>query len=80
MTLEQLFQQTVQLEKTTLEHLKILSKICKEAEDDQSYDFLLEFLKEQIEEVKVAEDTLKRVIMSANNILLIDQELGERAT
>lgn len=78
LTLDQLFERTVALEKLTLEHLKMLAKICREAEDDQTYELVLEFLKEQIEEVKTVEDIRKRVMYSANNILIIDQELGER--
>lgn len=78
MTLDQLFVQTVALENKTLEHLKALAEICKEMKDDQSYGLVLEFLKEQVEECKTVEDILKRVLMSANNILLIDQELAAR--
>ena len=46
--------------------------------DDQSYELVLWFLKEQVEEVKTVEDILKRVNMSLNNILIIDNELGAR--
>lgn len=78
LTLDNLFMLTVQLEVQTLENLKSLAEICKEAKDDQTYGLVLEFLKEQIEEVKTVEDIQKRVIMSANNILIIDNELGQR--
>jgi ferritin len=78
MTLDQLFVQTVALENQTLEHLKTLAEICKEMKDDQSYELVLWYLKEQVEECKSCEDILKRVIMSMNNILIIDQELAAR--
>lgn len=76
--IEELFNQTVQLERQTLENLKRLAEICKEMKDDQSYELLLWYLKEQVEEVKTVEDIQKRVLLSMNNILLIDQELGNR--
>lgn len=76
--LQELFTQTVALEKLTLEKLKMLANVCKEEKDDQSYELALWYLKEQVEEVKTVDDILKRVIMSANNLLLIDNELGQR--
>lgn len=78
LTIDQIFSQVVALEHATYENLKILAAMCRTVEDDQTYELLLEFLKEQVEEVKTTEDILKRVLMSANNILLIDNELGER--
>ena len=77
-TLQELFIQTVMVEKQTLENLKKLAEICKEMKDDQSYELALWYLKEQVEEVKTVEDLQKRVLMSLNNILIIDNELGSR--
>jgi ferritin len=78
LSLEQMFMLTVQLENKTLENLKTLARICVDLKDDQTYELLLWFLKEQVEEVKTVEDIQKRVLMSANNILIIDNELGSR--
>lgn len=76
--LQGLFLQTVALEKETTASLILVSEICKEVKDDQSYELILWYLKEQVEETKTAEDILKRVLMSLNNILIIDNELGAR--
>lgn len=78
LTLDQLFVETVKLEHNTLDNLKVLAEICKEVKDDQTYELLLWFLKEQVEEVKTVEDIQKRILMSANNLLIIDNELGAR--
>ena len=78
LSLQELFNQTVLIERGTYENLKKVAEICKEMKDDQSYELLLWFLKEQVEEVKTVEDIQKRVIMSLNNPLIIDNELGSR--
>jgi ferritin len=78
LTIDMLFQQTVSLEQATLVNLQMLAKICKEAEDDTTYELLLWYLKEQVEECKTVEDLYKRCLMSMNNILIFDNELGER--
>lgn len=78
LTIDMLFQQTVTLEYATLTNLQLLAKICKQHEDDQTYELLLWYLKEQVEEVKTVEDLYKRCLMSMNNILIFDNELGAR--
>jgi ferritin len=78
LSLEDLFKETVELEQKTFDNLQTLAEICKEMKDNQSYELLLWFLKEQVEEVKTVEDLQKRVLMSLNNLLLIDTELGSR--
>lgn len=78
MTMLDLFTQAVLLEKATDMSLKLVAAVCKEMNDDQSYDLILWFLREQTEECKTVEDILKRVIMSSYNILIIDNELGAR--
>jgi ferritin len=78
MTMADLFTQTVMLEKGTEISLRLCAAVCKEMSDDASYDLLLWFVREQVEEVKTVEDILKRVIMSSYNLLLIDNELGAR--
>ena len=74
----ELFNQTVAIEHKTLDNLKLLAQLCKELNDDQTYELVLWYLKEQVSEIKEVEDIQKRVLMSLNNILIIDQELGKR--
>jgi ferritin len=78
MTMAELFTQTVMIEKETDMKLKLVAAVCKEMNDDQSYELLLWYLKEQVEEVKTVEDILRRVLMSSYNLLIIDNELGAR--
>lgn len=77
-SLNMLFDQVVMLEQNTLGMLQVLAQVAKECKDDQTYELILWFLKEQVEECKTVEDIQKRVSYSMNNMLLIDCELGER--
>jgi ferritin len=78
MSLDESFQKSVELEIATLANLTILAQLCKELNDDQTYELVLWFLKEQVEECKVVEDLKKRSVMSLNNILIFDNELAKR--
>jgi ferritin len=78
MSLDALFAKIVELENATLKNLQLVAQVCVEAKDDQTYELLLYFLKEQVEECKTVEDLHKRCLMSMNNILIFDKELGER--
>jgi ferritin len=78
LTLEELFSRTVILESGTTVYLKALAQICKQELDDQTYELVLWYLKEQVEEEKTVQDMLARVKLSASNLLVIDHELGER--
>lgn len=77
-SLYELFSQVLILETSTTDKLKNISEICKEVKDDQTYELILWFLKEQIEEERNVDTIIKRLNISSNNILLIDKELGER--
>ena len=77
-TLDLLFTQTVALEAKTTDNLRLVSEVCKAANDDQTFGLIQWFLNEQISEEKEVQDILKRVLLSSNNLLIIDQELGER--
>jgi ferritin len=78
LTIDMLFMQAVQLEMKTTTNLELVADACKLANDDQTYQLVLWFLNEQIEEEKMVQDIYKRVLMSMNNLLLIDNELGSR--
>lgn len=75
-----MFVKTLELEKETTRTLKLLAEICKEERDDQTFDFILKMLKEQIQEEKVASDILGRINLVGSGIgtILIDQELAKR--
>lgn len=74
----ELMQKTVEAETNTTAYLKNISVLCKEEGDDQTYQLILEMLKEQIEEEKLALDTLRQVQYSSSNLMVIDQILGAR--
>lgn len=76
--LDGLFSKTVQLETQTTQNLKLVADICKEENDDQTYHLMQWYLTEQVEECKIAGEILQRVMMSMQNILIIDAELGAR--
>lgn len=78
LTIDMLFAETVKLEQQTLVNLQLLAQVCKEMNDDQTYELILWFLKEQVEECKTVEDLQKRCLMSMNNILIFDNELAQR--
>lgn len=77
-TLQELFAETVQLEARTTENLRKVAEICKLENDDQTYNLSLEFLSEQIEEEKIVNTIFKRIMMSINDPLRVDEELGKR--
>lgn len=77
LTIDSMFAQILSLENSTLMNLQLVSQVCKETLDDQSFGLLQWFLNEQIEECKSAEDNYKRCMMSLNNILIFDNELGQ---
>jgi ferritin len=76
----QMFERTVILEMNTLANLKQLALVCKECGDDQTYELVLWFLKEQVEECKMVTDILNRIKLAGNGLgyIIIDNELGER--
>lgn len=76
-TLEELFMLSTHTENLTTTKLLSVKRIALEECDYQTVDFLDWFLLEQIEKEKSTQDALNRVRLSANNLLLIDQELGE---
>jgi ferritin len=78
LAIDALFAETVHLEQQTLTNLQLLAQVCVEAKDDQTYELVLWFLKEQVEECKTVEDLHKRCLMSLNNILIFDNELAQR--
>jgi ferritin len=76
--LDGLFLKTVALEAQTTSNIRQVATICKEENDDQTYELILWYLKEQVEEEDMVRTLYQRVIMSMNNLLRIDQELGAR--
>jgi ferritin len=76
LTLDMIFAQVVMLEESTLTNLQLVSQVTKEIGDDTSFGLLQWYLSEQTEECKTASDLYKRCLMSLNNILIFDNELG----
>lgn len=75
--LDIIFTQVVALEEATLTNLQLVSTVCKEIGDDQTFGLLQWYLSEQLEECKTTSDLYKRCLMSLNNILIFDNEIGE---
>lgn len=75
----ELFAKTIETEAQTTNNLRILAQICKEENDDQTYELALWFLKEQVEEEDTVRTIYQRILMSVNNPLHVDEELEERA-
>lgn len=80
LTLYDMFVKTVETEKGTTASLKLISQLCKEENDDQTYLLIIEMLKEQIQEEKTATDILNRIKLAGTGLgfVIIDQELSER--
>jgi len=78
LTIDMMFAKIVELEMETTKNLGLVSEVCKMENDDQTFGLLQWFLSEQIEEEKMVQDIYKRILMSMGNLLIIDQELGER--
>jgi len=80
LTLFDMFSRTVEIELNTTEMLKQVSFICKEENDDQTYQMILGLLTEQIEEVKMVTDIFNRIQLAGTGFgtIIIDQELGQR--
>lgn len=76
LTLDMLFAKAVELESYTTKNFKLLAELCKIEQDDQTYQLVLCYLNEQIEEEKIVGDMFRRSVMSMSNHLIIDQELG----
>jgi len=80
-SIEELFRRTVELEYQTTQQLKQISILCDEVNDDQTYEMIFWYLKEQIEEESTVSKIYKRLSMVMGHgagILAIDRELGER--
>jgi ferritin len=79
-TLTEMFVKTVEVEKGTTELLQKLYDLATMLKDGQVQELALAYLKEQVEEVKTAEDVLARLQLAGAGLgtLIIDQELGNR--
>ena len=75
----ELFAKTIETEAQTTNNLRLVAQICKEDNDDQTYELILWFLKEQVEEEDTVRTIYQRILMSSNNPLKVDEELAERA-
>ncbi len=73
-----LFVKSIELEENTTHNLKLVSELCKEENDDQTFELILWFLKEQVEEEDMVRTIHERILMSLNDPLRVDSELGER--
>ena len=78
LSLVELFARSCELEFQTTAYLKLLAQLCKQENDDQTYTFIQGMLIEQVEEERYCGDMHKRVCLSQGNLILIDQELGQR--
>jgi ferritin len=78
LSLEELFERTLNIENDTSIKLKTVSTICKLEGDDQTFELILEMLKEQVEEVKMVQDILTRIKLCGKGLgeIIIDGELG----
>ncbi len=77
-SIEELFRRTVEFEYETTIMIKQIADICKAENDEQTLDLAREILKEQIEEERTAKEIYDRIIISRNNLLVIDHELAQR--
>lgn len=79
-TLQQMFEKTVEIEKGTTELLRKLYDLAVMLKESTAIDLIEQYLNEQVEEVKVASDILARIRLAGTGLgeIIIDSELAKR--